>query len=132
MSKIDIGATGSHHAVVQDEDTALAQGSGAVPVLSTPRLVAWLEAAAIDALGDRLAAGMTTVGTRIDVEHLAPSGRGASIKAMADLTKVDDRHLQFELRAVEVRIDGTEVPIARGSHHRVIVDRERFVARAGS
>jgi fluoroacetyl-CoA thioesterase len=132
MSKIDPGLTGTHHAVVAESDTAVAQGSGDVPVLSTPRLVAWLEAAAVAAVAGSLPSAMTTVGTRIEVDHLAPSGRGASIDAEAVVTQVDERRITFTVRAVERRIDGAEVPVARGAHQRVVVDRDRFVARAGS
>jgi predicted thioesterase len=109
--------------VVADSDTAVALGSGDLPVLATPRVVALLEEAATDAARPLLRPGQTSVGVMVELHHLAPSPVGAIVEAEATLTTQDARTLEFDVRA---RCAGTE--IARGSHRRAIVDRERFLA----
>src|SRR5262245_8920965 len=80
---------------VGDADTAVALGSGDVPVLGTPRLLALAEAACVAAVAPQLAAGHTTVGTAVSLEHRRPSPVGTSIEVEAELTSVDDRRLGF-------------------------------------
>jgi len=118
---IGIGTTGTARLVVGEADTAIALGSGDVPVLGTPRIVALLEAAAVDALSASLGEGETSVGTRIAVDHLAPSFIGAAVDATAEIVAVDGRVVSFVL----VARDGGVV--ASGDHTRVVVDRERFL-----
>ena len=127
MSDLAAGLFGVHRAVVQEADTATALGSGSVPVLATPRLVAWLEAAAVSALSDALAEGHTTVGTEIDLKHLAATAVGKEVDCRATVTSVDGRTLEFELTATDDR-----TTIASGRHVRVIVDEERFLAKLQS
>jgi fluoroacetyl-CoA thioesterase len=117
------GLTGKAALVVSHSDTAMALGSGDVPVLGTPRVVALAEAATIEAVGADLPTGSTTVGARVDIEHLRPSAVGAEVEARATLTVVDGRRLVF---AVSVVQDGDEV--ARGTVTRVVVDRAAFAA----
>jgi fluoroacetyl-CoA thioesterase len=119
---IGIGTTGTAHLVVGDADTAIALGSGDVPALGTPRIVALFEAAAVDALAASLVEGATSVGTRIAVDHLAPSFIGAAVDATAEIVTVDGRVVSFVL----VARDGGGV-VANGDHTRVVVDRERFL-----
>ncbi len=107
---------------VTASDTALAVGSGDVEVLGTPVVVAWCEAATVAELS--LDAHLTSVGTHVDVRHLAPSAVGTTIEVQADVTERDDRTATF---AVEAR-DGDTV-VARGTVVRAVVDRERFLAR---
>jgi len=122
---VEPGLRGSADMVVRDADTATAAGSGDVPVLSTPRLVALLEAAALDALRGELEAGSTTVGTGIEIDHVAPTPVGWEVHAEARLAGINGRHLRFEVRAWDVRGD-----VASGVHHRAVVDRARFLERA--
>jgi fluoroacetyl-CoA thioesterase len=112
------------HQVTQD-DTALAHGSGDVTVWATPAVVALCEAAAVDAVKGELEDGETTVGTHVDLQHLAPSPVGASVQATATVESVDGRRLRFSVEAAQ---DGKVV--ARGSHSRVRVDRDRFLGDA--
>ena len=121
------GLRGEARLDVTDADTALAFGSGDVPVLATPRLVALLEAAAVAALQGSLAAGETTVGTRVDVRHLAATPVGGSVRAEAVLTSVDGATLTFDVRARDERAE-----IAHGTHARALVDRERFLRRSAN
>jgi predicted thioesterase len=114
---------------VSDDDTALALGSGDVPVLATPRLVAWLEAATVECLAAVLDAGTTSVGTRVEVEHVAPSPVGAAVVARASVSYVDGRLVRFEV-AAEHTVGGRDPEVvATGRVTRVVVDRERFLAR---
>lgn len=121
MDEITTGLRGVVSAVVGIEDTAIALGSGDVEVLATPRVVAMVEAAAIAALGDRLAITTTSVGTHIDLRHLAPSPIGAVVTASAEVIAVEQRTITF---SVEAHMgDGV---IAGGTHTRVVVRREGF------
>jgi len=113
---------------VGEADTATALGSGDVPVLATPRLLAWLEEATVAAVSAHLPTGSTSVGTRVEVEHRAASAVGAVVHVRADLSLVDGRLLRFEVAAEEDRPDGPAV-VATGRITRVVVDRERFLAR---
>ncbi|WP_230884025.1 thioesterase family protein [Planomonospora sp. ID82291] len=110
--------------MVEREDTALQIGSGDVPVLGTPRLLALAERATVQAVADALGPGQTSVGTRVALEHLTASPIGAHVEISAELTEVDGRRLVF---AVTVR--GRESTVATGTIERVVVDRERFLAR---
>ncbi|MFM1967058.1 MAG: hypothetical protein RL134_2783 [Actinomycetota bacterium] len=114
--------------VVTHDDTARALGSGDVPVLATPRLIAWLEAATVGACPD-LAPDETSVGTRVDVEHLLASPVGARVDASAEVVHRDGRLLRF---AVTAQHDVGEGPvlIAQGHVTRVVVRRDPFLARA--
>jgi predicted thioesterase len=112
---------------VTADDLATALGSGDVPVLATPRLLAWLEAAtcAAAAAGGLLGEGRTSVGTRVAVEHLAASPLGARVEATAEVAHVDGRLLRFTVAAT----DGDGRAVATGEVTRVVVDRDRFLAR---
>ena len=121
------GLTGEASITVTDDLTAAALGSGSVPVYSTPALIALLEGAAIDALKGRLPDGMTTVGVRVDVRHLAATPVGQTVTARATLRQVDGRRLVFDVAAW----DPVE-SVGEGTHERVIVDRARFESRAAA
>ncbi len=109
--------------IVSDNDTAIALGSGDLPVLATPRLLAWLEAATCAALD--LDASSTSVGIRVDIEHLAASPVGAAVTATATVIHTDGRLLRFQV----VAQDANGKLIGSGEIRRVIVDRARFMAR---
>ncbi len=124
---IDPGTTGQHTAQVDEADTAPALGSGDVPVLATPRLIAWLEAAAVAAIYGILDESETSVGTLISVEHTAASPVGALIECHATVIEVVGRMVTFEVNA-EVHGPEAVKSIASGTHTRAIVDRARFIA----
>lgn len=119
------GATARVELTVTDSDTAQAVGSGDVPVLGTPRLLALAEAATVAATATGLPPGMTTVGTRVELDHRAATPVGRTVAALARLTEVDGRRLVFEVVVFEA---GTTV--AQGRIERALVDRHRFVERA--
>ena len=129
MAEIEVGLSAALSFVVDEDDTALALGSGDVPVLATPRLLAWLEAATVEALAPALEPTDTSVGTRVEVEHSAASPVGADIVARASLAYVDGRLLRFEVAAEQVDADGAMKVVATGRVTRVVVDREKFLAR---
>jgi len=110
---------------VTDADTAQALGSGDVPVLGTPRVLLLAEAATVAATARHLPGGVTTVGTRAEVEHRAPTPVGRTVTALATLTKVDGRKLLFE---VVVR-DGDAL-VAEVRVERIVLDRQRFIEKA--
>jgi fluoroacetyl-CoA thioesterase len=113
---------------VTDDDTAAAVGSGSLPVLGTPRLLAWLEAATCASLEPTLAEGSTSVGTRMQVEHLAASPVGAEVEVSASSAYVDGRLHRFTVSARDVT---TGKVLAAGEITRVVVDAERFLSRLG-
>ena len=119
------GLRGTARLAVQATDTAQALGSGEVEVLGTPRLLALVEAAAVDALRGRLDEGATSVGTRVELEHLAATPLGGTVEAEAMLREVEGRILRFEVSAR----DGHGQAVARGVHERAVVDRRRFMER---
>jgi fluoroacetyl-CoA thioesterase len=120
-----LGATARVELTVTDADTAQSIGSGDVPVLGTPRLLALAEAATVAATATKLPPGATTVGTRIELDHRQPTAIGRTVAAYARLSKVDGRRLMFE---VTVRA-GAEV-VAEGRIERALVDRSRFLEKA--
>ncbi len=107
--------------VVTEADTALAIGSGDVPVLATPRVLALAEQAAVQAIGQCLPEGKTSVGSWVELEHRTPTPIGRTVVAEAVLLGVHGRRLEF---TIAVR-DGDE-EVAHVRHRRVIVSRERF------
>ncbi len=111
--------------VVGSQDTATSLGSGDVDVLATPRLLAWLEAATVAEAAPSLAAGQTTVGTRVELEHLAPSKVGTVITVTADVSHRDGRLLRFAVAAQ----DSSGRLVGSGTVTRVVVDRERLEHR---
>jgi predicted thioesterase len=117
-----LGRTATREFVVSGTDTAAAVGSGSLPVLGTPVLLAWCEAATCAAL--ELPEGKTSVGTRVSLEHLAPSAVGATVTVTATVTYADGRLVRF---AVEARQG--DVLVGSGEITRVVVDAERFLGR---
>ncbi len=116
-------ATADH--VVTEDDTASALGSGDIAVYATPAVVVLCESAAVAAIAAELGDNETSVGTNITLDHLAPTATGRRVVAHARLDGVDGRSLHFTIDASD-----PSGPIARGTHTRVIVDRERFLRGA--
>jgi len=114
---------------VTDADTAAAVGSGSLPVLGTPRLLAWMEAATCAAIEPALPEGSTSVGTRVSLEHLAASAVGQDVEVTASSAYVDGRLHRFTVSARHLGGDGKVVGSAEVT--RVVVDAERFLGRLG-
>ena len=108
-----------------DLPAAVALGSGEVAVLGTPRLIALVEEAAFGAVVESLPDGHTTVGMRVQVDHLAPTNVGSTVAAEATLEKVEGRRLTFT-----VSVNDHCGLVAAGKVTRVIVETERFLDKA--
>ena len=121
----EIGLTAEVELVVAASDTAVAHRSGDVAVLATPRIVALCEEAAMAALQGALKPGETSVGHAVQLDHVAPSGVGARVRAEVTLAKVEGRRLTFT-----VSVSDTRGLVAAGRLTRVVVDAERFLDRA--
>jgi fluoroacetyl-CoA thioesterase len=119
--------------VVADTDTAMAMGSGDVPVLGTPRLLALAEAAAVAAIGPGLESGLTSVGTGAALEHKRPSPVGAEVVVEAELTEVEGRRLVFRFIARQKSSglsDGEDTVVGAGTLERVLVNKDEFLGRS--
>jgi fluoroacetyl-CoA thioesterase len=130
LGDLAVGLRATVNAEVTDADTARSLGSGDVAVLGTPRLLALAEAACIAAVAPQLAAGQTTVGTAVSLEHKRPTLPGAQIEVEAELTEIEGRRLVFMFIAYGPG-GGEEAVIGAGTVERVLVDTDRFIARAG-
>ena len=115
------GLVGAASMVVGPADLALALGSGDVEVLGTPRLVALCEEATVAAIADALDDGQTSVGIRVEIDHLSPNRVGDEVRATARVTGTDRRRVTFEVEATS-----TGGVVGRGSVVRAVVDRARF------
>lgn len=128
------GLASSVQIVVTDTDTMKAMGTGDLPVLATPRLLALAGAAAVAAVAPSLESGVTSVGTSAVMEHKRPSPIGAEVLVRAELTEVDGRRLVFNFIARQKQTSGSpdheHAVVATGTVERVLVDRARFLSRA--
>ncbi|CCY81028.1 thioesterase [Prevotella sp. CAG:1185] len=121
---LETGLTHTSSLTVTEALTAKAMGSGDLPVLATPAMMALMENAAMTAVAPELPEGSTTVGGHIESSHLKPTPVGAEVKAEATLTKVDGRKLYFTVKAMQ-----GDTIIGEGTHLRFIVDREKFMSK---
>ena len=122
---IETGMKGRAEAVVAQENTAQAVGSGLVPVFATPRMIALMEQAAVNAVQSALEPGQGTVGTRLDVKHSAATPVGMKVRAQAEVIGVEGRQVVFLVTA----FDEAE-QIGGGTHERFIIQTDKFLARA--
>ena len=119
---MEIGNSHTSYLTVDETNTAIAIGSGDLPVLATPAMMALMENAAMLAVKDSMPDGRTTVGGHIESSHMKPSPIGSKVEATAVLEKIEGRKLYFKVSARQ-----GETLIGEGSHLRFIVDRERFM-----
>ena len=122
---VEPGLAASVELTVAVVDTAAAMSTGDVPVIATPRIVALAEEASVQAVDGHLAEGSTSVGMRIQLDHLAPTAIGGRVVAEAKLDKVEGRRLCFS-----VSINDERGLVAAGKVTRVVVERDRFLDRA--
>jgi predicted thioesterase len=127
VTELAAGLVGEAHAVVEQADLASAIGSGRLNVYGTPAMLGLIELSAVNAVDHLLPEGSTTVGTRLDVRHLAPSPLGIAVRARAELVAVDGRKLTFAVEAFDA-VD----KIGEGTHERAVVDASRLLARANA
>ncbi len=124
LSKLTPGLTGTATAVVTDTLMAPHAGSGSAPVYASPSMIALMEGAAVDCVETLLPRDHISLGTHLDIQHIAATPKGLTVTAHATLTAVDGRKLSFSLEAH----DGVEL-IGKGRNTRVFVDSPRFKAR---
>lgn len=121
---IEIGLKHISELTVTDAVTAVKVGSGVMPVLATPMMMALMENAAMLAVRDALPEGCTTVGGHIESSHLKPSKVGDVVRAEAEVTKVDGKKIVFKVAAYS-----GDILLGEGTHLRFIVDRDKFMSK---
>ena len=124
---LEIGIKGSSSCTVTLNDTAKALGSGGLDVLSTPKLIALMENAALLSVRPYLEEGSDTVGTLLNVKHLAATPVGMTVRAESELIEIDRHRLVFSVKAW----DEVEL-VGEGTHERFIVDMEKFTNKCNS
>ena len=120
---IEVGLKHTSELTVSDAVTAKTVGSGDMPVLATPMMMALMENAAMLAVQNELPEGCTTIGGHIESSHLKPSKIGETVRAEAEVTKVDGKKVEFKVTAYS-----GETLLGEGTHLRFIVNREKFLA----
>lgn len=121
------GIKGIGEVVVTEELTAMRIGSGLLPVYATPMMIALMENTAANSVQPYLEEGQGTVGTRVDVSHLAATPLGMTVRVETELTEIDRRRLVFSVHA----FDDASL-IGEGTHERFIVNNEKFMLKANS
>lgn len=118
---LEVGMKIEVEKVVTENDTAAKAASGAIEVLATPFMIAWMEEASLHLVQKELANGLTTVGTEVNIKHLKGTLVGKKVKIISILKEIDRKKLVFEVEALE---DG--VVVGTGSHTRFIIDPVKF------
>src|SRR5512145_1846190 len=118
------GLTGTAELVVGEQHTAPRVGSGRIHVLATPVMINLIEAAALAAVEQSLPEGHQSLGTRLEITHVAATPVGMHVRARAEVRKVEGRKVTFN-----VRVEDEKELIGEGSHERVVVNVERFDQR---
>lgn len=121
---LNVGITGEATTVVSHENTAASVGAGGVEVFGTPMMIALMENAAWHTVAEHLDEGHVTVGTLVNVKHLAPTPLGQKVRASAELVEIDRRRLVFKVEAYDEK-----QKIGEGFHERFIVQLERFLQK---
>ncbi len=122
--EIKPGITGEVRIKVDEKETAIVYESGSVRVFATPALIRLMEKAALSSVAPYLEEGFTTVGTRVDVKHLAATPVGMDVVITSRLAEVEGKRLLFEVEARD-QVD----LIGKGTHERFIVKTDSFVKR---
>ena len=123
--ELKIGMIGKTEVSVDNSNTAKAMGSGSLEVFATPAMIALMEKAATLAVAECLPEGSSTVGTMINVKHIAATPVGMNVAARATLNQIDGKRLVFTVEA----FDGKD-KIGEGQHERFIINVEKFMAKA--
>ena len=123
--EITVGMKGEVSTYVEREDTAREVGSGDLLVYATPCMVALMEGAACEAIANALSDTQTTVGTALNIEHIAATPVGLDVRAEATVTAVEGKVITFEVNAYD-----EAGQIGKGTHKRVIVNTQKFLEKA--
>ena len=122
-----LGLTNVVKSVVTAENSALALKSGSLKVFATPAMIRLIEQSAAELVDKNLPSELTSVGTALNVKHIAPTPIGMNVRAEVKIVSVDGRKIFFDVAAFDERGE-----IGRGTHERFIVDREKFQLKADS
>lgn len=122
---LSVGMSAKVELTVTLKDTAVAFGSGGVKVLATPMMIGIMENAAMKAVDSSLPEGYATVGTHLDVKHLAATPVGMKVYAEAELMKIEGKKLFFHVRAYDEK-----EKIGEGTHSRYIIATDSFIEKA--
>ena len=121
---MELGIKGLAELLTTHEHSASSAGSGALEVFSTPSMIALMEKAALDSVQPYLEEGHSTVGTRVEVSHLAASPIGMTVRAESELIEIDRKRLVFKVEAYA----GDKL-IGEGLHTRFIINAAKFMAK---
>lgn len=123
---LETGLKHTSEQTVSEALTAMQMGSGDLPVFATPAMLALMENAAMMAVVNELPEGCTTVGGHIESSHLRPSKIGEKVSAVAEVTKIDGKKIEFRVAAYS-----GETLLGEGTHLRFVVDKEKFISKLG-
>lgn len=124
---LETGLKGRQTETVTTDKTAASVGSGSLQVYATPAMIALMEKTAMLSVAEKLSEGQTTVGTKLEIEHISATGLGKEIACESELVEIDRRRLVFEVTAS----DPSGV-IGKGRHERFIVDCEKFMDKVNA
>ena len=124
---LETGIRGQQSEIVANDKTAAEMGSGTLPVYATPAMIALMEKTAMLSVASELSEEEATVGTKLEISHLAASGLGAEIKCESTLVEIDRKRLVFEVQA----FDG-ETLIGKGIHERFIINTVKFMDKVNN
>lgn len=119
---IPLNSSSTQSLIVEQEHTSKILGSGQAEVLATPMMIALMESAALITAQVYLPHDWTTVGTKVNIEHLRPTPLGKRISATATLVKIDGPRLHFQVEAFD-----NHGLIGQGSHERFVIQIEKFM-----
>ena len=122
--EITIGMKGTAETTVERQDTAYEVGSGDLLVYATPCMVALMEGAACNAIADAIPEGKTSVGTMLNISHIAATPVGMDARAEAEVTEVDGSTITFQITAYD-----ESGKIGEGTHKRAVITTQKFLDR---
>ena len=118
---LEVGLKGHQEMTVTDQFTAKTMGSGVMDVFATPAMLALMEKTAFMSVAEHLNEGCGTVGTRVEIEHVASSPIGMKITCDSELTAIEGRKLVFKVESYD-----SKGLIGKGTHERFIIESEKF------
>ena len=124
---LETGIRGQQSEIVTNDKTAAEMGSGTLPVYATPAMIALMEKTAMLSVAAELSEGEATVGTKLEISHLAACGLGSKINCESTLTEIDRKRLVFDVCAYE-----GETLIGKGIHERFIINTEKFMSKVNN
>lgn len=121
---LTVGIKGKAVTTADDTNSAASMGSGLLPVFATPSMIALIEKAACESVAPELEEGSGTVGTLLNVKHLAATPLGMKVTAETELIEIDRRRLVFKVEAYDEK-----EKIGEGIHERFIINNEKFLTK---